>query len=387
MAATSSDSSIVSTATGSPAAGQWSVSVSHIAQEQRTMSNGMADTTSALGLSGTLGITMGSGKTASVTVTAGESLTDVSNAISLAGLPIHASTFYDGSQYHLLVSGTSTGASNGITFDESGLTGTGYSLGLSTSTNTVQAAQDASLTVGGIPITSSSNLVTNAIPGVSLAITQPTAQPATITIASNSSAVAAQVQTFVNAYNAVVSAGHTDAGFGTVAATNSLLQGDEAVRSSLDQLSQLVAEQAPGATGNYTSLGSVGVTLNDDGTLTFDQTAFTTAMQADPTGVTNMFASASGGSGGIMNAINSSISSLTDPTSGSITAELNAFSSRNTELGSQISTLQLQVTNYQAQLAAEFTAMNEQLEQYKNESSALTQAFNTSTSSTSSSVL
>jgi flagellar hook-associated protein 2 len=129
------------------------------------------------------------------------------------------------------------------------------------------------------------------------------------------------------------------------------------------------------------------VTLNDDGTLTFDQTAFTTAMQADPTGVTNMFASASGGSGGIMNAINSSISSLTDPTSGSITAELNAFSSRNTELGSQISTLQLQVTNYQAQLAAEFTAMNKQLEQYKNESSALTQAFNTSTSSTSSSVL
>lgn len=385
MAATSSDSSIVATASGSPPAGQWSVSVSQIAQEQRTMSNGTTDTTSPLSLSGTLGITMGNGETASIAVTAGESLSDVAGAISQAGLPLQASTFYDGSQYHLLVSGTSTGASNSVTFDESGLTGSGYSLGLSTSTNTIQAAQDASLTVGGIPITSASNLVTDAIPGVSLAITQPTTQAATVTIASNSSAVASQVQAFVTAYNDVVNTGHTDAGFGTVTAANTRLQGDEAVNSSLDQLSQLAAEQVPGTSGDYTNLASVGVTLNDDGTLSFDQGTFTSAMEDDPTGVTSLFASASSSSGGIMNAINSTISSLTDPTDGAITAELDSFSSRNTELTSQISTLQLQVTNYQTQLQAEFTAMNTQLEQYKNESTALTEAFDASTGSSSSS--
>jgi flagellar hook-associated protein 2 len=385
MGATSSDSSIVATASGSPPAGQWSVSVSQIAQEQRTMSNGSADTTSALGLTGTLGITMGNGQTASITVTAGESLSDVANALSQSGLPLQASTFYDGSQYHLLVSGTSTGAANSITFDESGLTGSGYTLGLSTASNTIQAAQDASLTVGGVPITSATNLVSNAIPGVSLAITQPTTQAATITIASNTSAVATQIQAFVTAYNAVVTAGHTDAGFGTVLATNTLLQGDEAVRSTLDQLSQLVAQQVPGATGTYDNLGSVGVELNDDGTLSFDQSAFTAAMQADPTSVTNLFASASDSSSGIMSSINSTINSLTDPTDGAITAELDSFSSRNTELTSQISTLQIQVTSYQTQLQAEFTAMNTQLEQYKNESSALTEAFDASTGTSNSS--
>jgi flagellar hook-associated protein 2 len=221
---------------------------------------------------------------------------------------------------------------------------------------------------------------------VSLAITQPTTQPATVTIAPNSSAVATQVQAFVTAYNAVVTAGHTDAGYGTAAASNALLQGDGAIRSSLDQLSQLAAEQVPGATGNYTSLGSVGVTLNDDGTLTFDQTAFTAAMQADPTGVTNLFASSASSSTGIMNAVNSIVNSQTDPQTGAITAELNSFSTRNSALNSQISSLQLQVSNYQTQLQNEFTAMNSQLAQYKNESSALTQAFaNTSSSSTSSS--
>lgn len=384
MAATSSDPSVVATASGTPAPGTWAVSVTNIAQAQRTMSNGSADTTSALGLSGTLGITMGNGQTASLTITPDESLGDIANDLNSAGLPIQASTFYDGSQYHLLVSGTSTGASNSITFDESGLSGSGYTLGLSTSSNTIQAAQDASLTVGGIPITSPSNLVTNAIPGVSLAITQPTSSPATITIASNTSSVTTEVQAFVSAYNAVVAAGQTDAGYGTTAASNTLLQGDDAVRSSLDQLSQLVAEQVPGTSGQYTTLASVGITLNDDGTLAFDQSAFTTAMEADPTDVTNLFANASDGASGLMGTISSAISSLTDPTDGAITAELNAFQTRTTELTSQISLLQEQVTNYQTQLQTEFTQMNTMLEEYKQQSTALTQDFDSSSSSSSS---
>ena len=385
MAATSSDTSLVATATGSPPAGTWSVSVSKIAQEQRTISNGSGDTTSALGLSGSLGISV-AGKTASITITAGESLSDVSNAIAQAGLPLQASTFYDGSQYHLMVSGTSTGAANAITFDESGLSGSGsYALGLSTAKNTIQPAQDASLTVGGVPITSSTNLVTNAIPGVSLALTKPTTSPATVTIASNTSAVSTQLQTFVTAYNALVSAGHTDAGYGTVTATNALLQGDSAIRSSLDQLAQLVSGQIPGSSGSYTTLAAVGLNLNADGTMSFNQTSFDAAMQADPAGVQKLFVTdANNGSTGVMGSINAAISSLTDPGTGAISAELNSFASRNTQLGSQIAALQIQVTNYQTELQKEFTAMNTQLAQYKNESSALTQAFQTSTSTTNS---
>ncbi len=376
MTASSSDSSLVATATGSPAAGQWSVSVGNIAQEQRTISNGTADTTSALGLTGTLGVTMGNGQTASVVLSAGMTLSDVANAFAQSGLPLSASTVYDGSQYHLIVSSTSTGLANSITFDESGVAGSGYSLGLSTGSNTVQPALDAHLNVGGVPITSASNLVTNAIPGVSLALTQPTTTPATVTIASNTAAVATQVQAFVTAYNTIVADGHTDAGYGTVAASNPMLEGDSGIRSALDQLGQLMAEQVPGASGAYTSLAAAGVNLNSDGTLAFNQATFTAAMQADPSGITNLFANSSG----VMTAVNAAINSLTDPTNGQITAELNAFSTRNQQLASQISSLQLQVSNYQTQLQAEFTNMNQQLAMYKNEASALSQAFTTSSS-------
>jgi flagellar hook-associated protein 2 len=392
MAATSSDSSIATSATGSPAAGQWSVSVQQIAQAQRTMSTGQSSSSSALGLSGTLGITLASGATASVNISSTDTLSDIASSINGAGLGVTAGISYDGSQYHLVVSGNSTGASNAITFDESNLTGsdptTGdpVSLGLSAASATIQKAQDAKLTVGGVAVTSTTNQVADAIPGVTLAVTQPTASAATITIAGDSTGLQTQVQNFVDAYNAVVTAGHTDAGFGTTAAQNTLLQGDQSVEQSLDQMAQLAGEQVGGSSDQYSTLASVGVTLNDDGTLSFDSSTFAAAVQSDPTDVTNLFVTnSSTGSTGVMGAFNNMINTLTDPTTGSIQAEINGFGTRTTNLGTQITNAQARVTAYQTQLQTEFTQMNTLLQTYKTQSTALTQAFDSSSSSSSSS--
>lgn len=386
MQATSSSSALAATATGAPQAGQWSVSVSAIAQAQRTMSNGATDTTSALGVSGTLGITMGNGKTASVAVTAGESLSQIATSLSQSGLPIQASIFYDGSQYHLMVSGTSTGKDNSITFDESGLSSSGsFSLGLSTASNTMQPAQDASLTVDGVPVTSSTNLVTDAIPGVNLALTQPTTSAATITIAPDDSSVEQQIQSFVTAFNNVIATGHADAGYGTTAAQNSILQGDQAINGSLDQLSQIVAEQLPGNSSQYGSLASVGISLNDDGTLSFDTSTFEAAMQADPAAVQQVFVTDSAtDTTGIMGLLTSTINSITDSNDGAVPAEIQAFQTRNTQIGSQVTQLQQQVTDYQTQLQNEFTQMNTMLAEYKQQANALNEQFNQSSSSSSS---
>ncbi|MGD0677188.1 MAG: flagellar filament capping protein FliD [Polyangiaceae bacterium] len=385
MTATSSDPSVVATASGQPAAGQWTVAVSSVAASQQTISNGAASTTAALGLSGTLALSCG-GSSANIQVSATDSLTSIASAISSSGLPLQASIMYDGSQYHLLVSGENTGASNAITFNESGLSGSGYTLGLSKTSNTIQKAQDANLTVDGLPVTSSSNQVANAIPGVTFAVTQPTTAPATINIASDSSTLDSQVQSFVTAYNAVVSSGHTTAGYGSTAASNSLLQGDNAVNSSLDQLGQVIAAQVPGTTGAYTTLASVGISLNTDGTLSFDQSTFNTAVQADPSGVQSLFVSnAATGTTGAMGQLTAIINSATDPTSGSIQAEVNGFSTRSTAIGSNITNEQAVIAAYQTQLQNEFTQMNTMLAQYKQMSTALNDMSGTSSSSSSSS--
>lgn len=383
MAATSSDSTIAASASGSPAAGQWDVSVSQIAQSQRTVSAGESSSSNALGLTGTLGISVANGTTATVNISATDSLSDIANSINASGLPLKAGVMYDGSQYHLLISGNNTGAANTISFDESKLTGTNPTtgavstapLGLSAAGATIQAAQDAKLTVGGVAVTSPTNQVANAIPGVTLAVTQPTTTPATITVAGDATGLQGNVQTFVNAYNAIIGAGHADAGYGTTAASNSLLQGDQAIHSALDQVAQLVGSQGGG--GAYTTMASVGITLNDDGTLSFDASKFASAVSADPTDVTKLFVTDTAtGSTGLMGQFTNLVNTLTDPTNGAVKSEINGYNSRITNLGSQITNAQTRVAAYQTQLQTEFTKMNSLLQTYKQQSSTLNQSFN-----------
>ncbi len=387
MGATSSSSSVAATAQGSPAPGQWNVTVNQIAQEQRTLSNGTASSTTALGLSGNLSIQVGSGSPTTIAVVSTDTLSDIAGKIISAGLRVQASMVYDGSQYHLLVSGLDTGAANGITFDESGLTGSGYSLGLSDAAdNNIQSAQDAQLTVGGISVTSASNQVTNAIPGVTLAVTQPTTSPTTISIASDPSSIQTKVQAFVTAYNAVISNGHTAAGFGTTTASNTLLQGDTAIRSSLDQMEALVGELVPGTSGSYTTLDSVGISLQTDGTLTLDSTKLASALAADPTSVSRLFVTDStNGSQGVMATIGSTINSLTTGSGAMLNAEVAGFTARTQQMTTQMTAMAARTTAYQTLLTNEFTQMNSTLALYKQMSTVLDQSSGTSSSSSSSS--
>ena len=384
MKATSSDPSVVATTSGTAPAGTWSVSVSAIAQEQRTLSNGFASSTTALGLNGNLGISIGGGAMQSIPIAPTDTLSDIAGEIASSGLRVQSSIVYDGSNYHLLIAGLDTGKSNAITFDESGLTGS-PSLGLSVSKNTIQTAQDASLTVGNIPVTSATNQIANAIPGVTFAVTQQTTSPATIQVAADPTTMERNVQAFVTAYNAVVSSGHTAAGYGTTAASNTVLQGDQAIRSSLNQLGSLVGEEVPGTTGAYTTLGSVGISFNTDGTLSLDSTMLSSALSADPTSVQRLFVTdQTNGSQGVMSTISSAIESMTTGASSPFQAELNGFSSRSADLTNEIGNMQEQSTAYQTQLQNTFAHMNATLAAYKTMAASLNLNSGTSSSSSTS---
>lgn len=379
MTATSSDSSIVAKANAGAAAGQWTVSVTSIAHEQRTVSTPVASPTTGLGLTGTLDVGVGGGTPANLEISPSDTLSDIASKISTAGLRAQASITFDGSQYRLIVAGLDTGANNTITFNESGLTSSqGYKLGLTTPANTIQSAQDAALKVGNIDVTSSSNQVTNAIPGVTLALTQPTSTPATISIASDPSAIQTKVQAFVSAYNAVVNNGHSIAGFGTQKASNLLLQGDHGVRSALDQLGSLMGQAVPGTTGAYTTLGSVGIALNADGTLTLDSAKLGTALSQDPTSVERLFVTDStNGSQGVMATVGSAIDTLTSGGGSPVKAELDAFSNRMKQMSTQMAAMQARTATYQKLLQKQFTQMNATLAQYKQIASSLNAASNT----------
>ncbi len=352
--ASSSSSNVVTSTTTGAVAGTHTVQVNSLASAQRTYSDPQSSNTAALGQSGTLAFTI-NGKQTSISVSSTESLAGIAAAISGSGARVAASVVYDGSQYRLQVQGLDSGSSNAISFDET----QGVSLGLSTASNTYQAAQNASATVDGIAVTSSSNQLTGAIPGVTLALTSTSTTPTTVTVAADSTSLTTKVQSFITAYNAVVNMAHTDSGYGSTAGTVTALQGDNAMRSALSNLSRLTAGSVAGTSGSYTTLGTIGITLGDDGTLSLDSTKLAAAVSADPTNVERLFVTdTSTKSTGIMKNFSDAVDGLVNNFGAPIAAEISAFTQKTSALAKEITEAQARLAIYQTQLQAEFTAMD-----------------------------
>ena len=332
-------------------------------------------------MSGSLSLTIGTGTPVSINVTSDESLTDIAAAISSSGARVSASVVFDGSQYRLQVAGLDTGAANAVTFGESG-----FSLGLSTSTNTYQTAQDAAMTVDGISVTRPTNSIVGVIPGVTLALTSTTSGPASINVASDPTALTNKLQTFVSAYNAVVSAVHTATGYGSTPAANSELSNDPAMRSALDQVTGVLDQIVSGTTGQYTTLSSVGLELQNDGTITLDQDKLDAAVANDPASVSRLFVTdTTTGATGVMSALASTINGFTADQGSLITGRIASFGDESKEISDQEASMQTRIDAYQTTLQKQFAAMELVVQQYKNEASALDSLDSSSTSSSSSS--
>jgi flagellar hook-associated protein 2 len=369
-------SGLTATADGTAVPGGFSVDVLALAQEQRTYSTSFASSSDALGQTGTLQIGVGTGTPASISISNTDSLQNIADKINGAGLRVSASVFYDGSNYRLQVRGLDTGATNAVSFGE-----TGTSLGLSNPANTVQSAQDAKIKVDGFTITRPTNQVSGVVQGVTLNLNQVTTSSANVTVASDAGSLGAKLQTMVSAYNAVVQQVHTSAGYGTTAGDNTLLSGDSTMRSLSSDMSDTLFASI-GGTGKYQTLADIGVSLNEDGTLALDQSKLSGAMTADPASVAKILAGTgtSGGSGstGVMGAVSSMVSRYTEAGDGILSTKLQSMQSEVTSLNDDTTAEQDRLNAYADQLRAQFTAMDTAVSGFKNDQSYLTRLFSTS---------
>jgi flagellar hook-associated protein 2 len=378
--ASSSDPAVVATVTGTAPPGGFDVSVTQLAKEQRTFSNTFTTNTDALGQTGTIKLQVGSGSPLTVNVAAGDSLATIAASINTSGARVSASVLYDGSTYRLQVRGLDTGAANNVAFTETGTT-----LGLATPANTYQAAQDAKLTVDGVPVTRPTNQVAGVIAGVTLALTKPTTTPASVRVASDSTAIAAKITTFVSAYNALVDAGHSATGYGTAKAAVASLTADFTINNALGRLASLQGNVVPGTSGAYTTFGSIGIKSTQDGHLSFDATMLNTAIQTDATTVSRLFVTdPSIGATGLMKSFMSTVDSLVNDTGNPFAAKLTGFESQTKSLTADEDRLQAQIDAYQTALKNSFTRMELAVSTYKNQTAQLTAMSNAATGTSSS---
>ncbi|MDX2055290.1 MAG: flagellar filament capping protein FliD [Polyangiaceae bacterium] len=348
--ATSSGAQVVATTTGVAQASTYNLEVTQLASEQRSYSTAYSSKVVGLNQTGSFNIQVGTGPAATINIDTADSLESITNKINSSGLRVSASIFNDGTNYSLLIRGLDSGAANNITFSESGT-----ALGLQ-GVVPAQAAQNAIVKIDNIPVSSATNKIDGAIPGVSLALTAKTTAPITLRIDADPAATKAKVSAFVSAYNAVVDKVHNLAGFGTTKAQNAALAGDSGLRGTLSKLSSL-ATGAAGLGGTLDRLADVGVSIDRTGKLTLSDSKFDSALSSRPAEFVKLFAGGPGTTG-MMDRFRSAIDDLTNPKTGLLSVRRTGLETRAKALEEHISRESARIARYTETLRKQFTEMD-----------------------------
>ncbi len=284
---------------------------------------------------------------------------DVSIAISAnivtdsngSRLVLSSETTGEGTDLH--VSGTGDLAALDInnTFDEDGKRVLSKQSG--TDAGYITPSSNASYTLDGLELSSSTNTVT-ALSGLTIKLTGEGSS--TLTVGANTEGLKTSVESFVTAYNTLITVTNaltkvsaTDDGSSTEAGA---MVGDASVRSLLTSIRSALSDTS-GASGNLNVLAQLGVTTNKDGTLAIDDAKLTSSLESNYADVKEFFA----GSNGLLSRLGDVTSAYT--ASGGLldTREKNIQSTLN-DLASQQEALDRRIESVTASLYTKYNNMD-----------------------------
>lgn len=357
MTATSANSAVVTATAGDTAvAGNHAITISALATTSSYDTNDLASPTTTFG-TGTVQIQVGSGTAQPITVSSGNNtLTGLAAAINQAGIGVTASVITDanGARLALLSDTTGTPGNLTVTSNVSGLTFT-----------QTQPGTNAALTVDGISLSESSNTVTGAIPGVTLSLMGTSSTPVGVQVGADATTAAQAIQSFVSAYNTViqdanhqfaVSTGTDAAGNPTVTAQP--LQADAGLMQVQNQLLD-AANYAMSGNNGITSLASLGITMNSDGTLAVSNATLQNALSSNFSAVQNFFQGVTATFGANLGTV---LGQLTAPGTGPLTVEINNIGTQQNDLTSQINQINAQLAVRQQLLTQQYSQLNATLQ-------------------------
>ncbi|MFO0044678.1 MAG: flagellar filament capping protein FliD, partial [Armatimonadota bacterium] len=190
-------------------------------------------------------------------------------------------------KYRLEITGAST-----PTFVDAGNTLATLGIVQKTASNELVAAQDASYKVDGVSLTSSTNTIEGVIPGgkITLLKADATTPPTTtLSIKSDTDAVANRIKSFTDSYNTAVKFITDNSQFDGDTYETGPLFGDPVARQFLSTMNSLLMSNIPGLTGNYKNLTDIGIRIDGTGSLSLDSSKLNTAIQTDSEGVRKLF--------------------------------------------------------------------------------------------------
>jgi flagellar hook-associated protein 2 len=372
FAATVADKNIATATTTSDAvAGQYSLQVNNLATAATLTSKPILTAATAVG-TGTLTIAVGSASTSISIDSTNNSLAGIAAEINSAednpGVTASVITTTSGSR--LVLTGTTTGASNAITVTPSGGDG-----GLSALTFTqTQAAQDASFSINGFAATSASNVVSSAITGVTINLQQASAAgtPTTLTISPDTSSAQSSIDNFVTAVNGVLSSIQSLTSYDPSTQVAGPLNGNATLEAFQNQLQNILGKVTNGS-GGVQSLTDLGINAGADGSYATDDTKLGNALSASLASIGNLL----GGTNGIATQISNLVDGYTKP--GGLLDTINqGLETGLSNVSKQQTALAAQLSAYSARLTAEYNAMDTAVALLKQTQTYLNAEFNPS---------
>ncbi len=352
--ATSSDSDIVTaTADTTAAIGNHTVTITNLATVSSSYSDVVPSTTQ---LGGTeIDVAYGDPNNPTTTdkiliPTDDNTLQQVAAYINSSNYGVSANVVTDAQGSRLVLVSKTSGAAGNLTVSSSALNFTQGTAGV-----------DAQLNVDGVPIDSSTNTVTSAVPGVTLDLASASPNtPVTISVGADTSQATQTINSFVSAYNTVMN--DINSQFAVDANGNEgPLAGDSGLRSLQNQLLSAIAYSVSG-TGQYVNLQSLGIEMQDDGTLQVNSTVLNDALSNHYQDFQNFFQSLS--PQGFGNYFGTQMMQLTDPTEGPIALSITGLQQTNQSLNNDINDFEARMTSMQAELTQQYSTLNASLVEY-----------------------
>ena len=332
-----------------------------------------------------------------ITVSANDTLATIQTAINKLNFGVTAQLINDGSAtapYRLSLTANNSGTAGQVVFD-SGTTNLG--------TYNLVNAQNAAVFLGGsgsaqpLLISSSSNQVTGVIPGVTLTLAGVSDTPVQLNVANDPSGIVSQLNTFVSNFNTLAGLISTLTAFNTTTDQGGLLLGDSTTQNVQAQMYSMLNTNVQTG-GNVHTLADIGITVNGDGTIAFNQSSFSAAYATDPTAVQQLFnatetipnpANPTGPPTtkqlGVAFAIDNQMKDLIDPQNGTITLETQGLTQQASNFQDEITNLNQILADKRNVLEDQFNNMEQVLAGLQSQQQSINSLAGISTPSSSSS--
>lgn len=156
----------------------------------------------------------------------------------------------------------------------------------------LQAGANAVLSMDGVTLTPSSNLVKDVLPGITLNL-RGAAPDTTVTLSvkRDETAIQEKVREFVDAYNAVMEAIHSQMAYNAdTGKPGGPLFGDSALRSIRSNLASLVLSRVSEGSDTVSTLGLAGIRMGANGLLILDEAKFKASIETSFEDIRKLFA-------------------------------------------------------------------------------------------------